>query len=352
MKGLFKYKDSANWWYRYSDVTGKRHYLALRTSDEVEAIQRVRSFQGGTLLLSSRPEIFQPKDELHVVIEKYLRAAQTREDKPMRKQTAAGVKGNLDRFARAQNLKYPAEVDAKNLTAWIADLRAAGKAQDSVFTYARDVCAFSRWLAKERYIPFDTLAQFKRPKMSKKGRKNWVRMAEASKAIAQATDPDLKFILYCGFHAGLRKAEICALKVGWFELGSKPVLHVQNDPAAGFMLKDSDNRSVPLSSEFANFLRVFLKNQLPSNYALRPQKTKSDGAKYRVEFRKSFLSHMKKCGVVSTAHDMRRSFASNLVSKGVSIYSVAQWLGDRVDVVQRSYGYLETYNEVINVLSA
>ena len=37
---------------------------------------------------------------------------------------------------------------------------------------------------------------------------------------------------------------------------------------------------------------------------------------------------------------MRRSLASNLVSSGVSIYTVAKWLGDRVDVVEKSYGYL------------
>jgi integrase len=42
----------------------------------------------------------------------------------------------------------------------------------------------------------------------------------------------------------------------------------------------------------------------------------------------------------SVCHDMRRSFASNLVSAGVSIYTVAKWLGDRVDVVEKSYGYL------------
>jgi|SRR5215510_7645214 len=351
MKGLYKYKDSANWWYRYSDELGKRHFLPLRTSDEVEAIQRVRAFQGGTLTLSVKPEIFRPKDELHVVIERYLKAAQAREDKPMRKLTAAGVRGNLDRFARSQKLQYAGDVNAKNLTAWIASLKELGKAQDTLFTYARDVCAFSRWLAAERLIPFDTLANFKRPKMSKKGRRNWVRMAQANWAISEATDPDLKFVLYCGFHTGMRKAEICATKVGWFELGPKPVVHIQNDPAAGFMLKDSDNRTVPLTSEFASFLSVYLKDQLPTNYALRPEKTRG-AAKYRVEFRKSFLTHMAKCEIKSSTHDMRRSFASNLVSRGIPIYSVAKWLGDRVDVVERSYGYLESYNDQINVLSA
>lgn len=351
MKGLFKFKDSANFWWRYYDSSGKRCCFATRTSDEVEAIGRVRAFQGGNLMRPLKGS-FQQKDELTQVIERYLKAAQQREVKPMRKITAEGVRGVLNRFARSRALRFASEVNAKNLTARIAELRAQGKAQDTVFTNARDICAFSKWLAAEGLIPFDTLANFGRPQMSAKGRKNWVRMAAANLAITEATDPDLKFLLYCGFHAGLRKAEICAVRVGWFELGTnKPVLHVQNDPAAGFLLKDSDNRTIPLTAEFAAFLRVYLKDQLPSNYALRPLKTKG-AHQYRVDFRKAFNSHMKRCEIRCTMHDMRRSFASNLVSKGISVYLVATWLGDRVDVVQRSYGYLESYNDQINVLQS
>jgi hypothetical protein len=47
---------------------------------------------------------------------------------------------------------------------------------------------------------------------------------------------------------------------------------------------------------------------------------------------------------------MRRSFASNLVSGGESIYIVAKWLGDRVDVVEKSYGHLSPAAGNINRL--
>jgi hypothetical protein len=45
---------------------------------------------------------------------------------------------------------------------------------------------------------------------------------------------------------------------------------------------------------------------------------------------------------------MRRSFASNLASAGVSIYKVAQWLGDGVEVVERSYGHLAPADQDVN----
>ena len=345
MKGLFKYNDSANWYFRYAGSDGKRAVVALKTPDEAEAIKRAQTVLGADLV---KPD----KTPLDQIVERYLVAAKNRNRKPMREGTALSAKGNLMRFIAARGLKTPADVTAKNLQGWLDALRAKGKAQDTLFTYARDVCAFGKWLAANRHVTFNPFENFERPEMSPKGRQNWIRREEFARLIEAATDPDLKFILYCGFHAGFRKAEICAARVGWFELNpEKPVVHIQNDPAAGFFLKDSDNRTVPLTKEFADFLRVFCKNSLPTNYALWPEKEKGVN-KYRVEFRKKFIAHVKKHKVKCTPHDMRRSFASNLVTQGVSIYSVAKWLGDRVDVVERSYGHLESYNANIDRLIA
>jgi integrase len=352
MKGLFKYNDSRNYWLRYTDETGVRRFLALRTSDEVEAIQRARAFQAEGMIYPGKATPRLLRSKITDVVNAYIKAAQERHAKPMRAITAAQAKGNLSRFIRARELQSPADVSPKNLDAWLADLKSKGKAQDTLFTYARDVCAFSRWLAEEKHVPFDALANYKRPQMKARGRQNWVRRGDFAKAIQNAIDADLRFILYCGFHAGMRKGEICAARVGWFDLNpDKPVVHIQNHPESGFFLKDSDNRTVPLTNEFAEFLRGYLADALSGNYALRPEKT-AGKCKYRVEFRRSFTSHMEKCGLSSSVHDMRRSFASNLLTHGATIYDVAYWLGDRVEVVQKSYGYLESYNSNINKLVA
>jgi integrase len=85
-------------------------------------------------------------------------------------------------------------------------------------------------------------------------------------------------------------------------------------------------------------------------YAIRPAKLK--GAwHYRYDFSRAFKSHMKRCGVTCNVHDMRRSFASNLVSEGESVYIVAKWLGDGVQVVERSYGHLSPSAGNINRLA-
>ncbi len=36
--------------------------------------------------------------------------------------------------------------------------------------------------------------------------------------ISECPDRELKFILYCGFHAGLRKGEIVQARPEWFDL--------------------------------------------------------------------------------------------------------------------------------------
>jgi hypothetical protein len=45
---------------------------------------------------------------------------------------------------------------------------------------------------------------------------------------------------------------------------------------------------------------------------------------------------------------MRRSFGSNRASAGTSIYKIAVWLGDKIEVVERSYGHLIPQDQEIN----
>jgi len=57
---------------------------------------------------------------------------------------------------------------------------------------------------------------------------------------------------------------------------------------------------------------------------------------------------VKACGLCVTFHDLRRTFASLLVSKGVSLFKVAQWLGDTIEVVEGTYAHLIQQDDEIN----
>ena len=59
-------------------------------------------------------------------------------------------------------------------------------------------------------------------------------------------------------------------------------------------------------------------------FVFRPQVVPGK-SKYRADFQKSFNALLERCGLGEfTFHDLRRTFASLLVSRGVSIYKVSK----------------------------
>jgi integrase len=112
--------------------------------------------------------------------------------------------------------------------------------------------------------------------------------------------------------------------------------------------KDRSNRTIPLTERFADFLTDYLAGRESAEYVLAPEKTAKGLNKYRYDTSKRVRSRFDRCKVNSTFHDIRRSFASNRASAGVSIYKIAAWLGDGIEVVQRSYGHLAPQDTEIN----
>jgi integrase len=182
------------------------------------------------------------------------------------------------------------------------------------------------------------------------GRRNWIEQTKVNEIIACAfkkpkkgspedtpaePDRDLQFILHAGFDAGFRRKEISEARVEWFNL-ERGVVDVFSNEA--FRTKDDDARTIPLKQAFKDFLKEYLKGR-ESGYILAPEK-KQVASKYRFDPNRRLMSHFRSCGVRCTWHDMRRSFASNLLTKGESIYITASWLGDNVSVVEKSYGFL------------
>jgi len=87
---------------------------------------------------------------------------------------------------------------------------------------------------------------------------------------------------------------------------------------------------------------------LRSPFMLAPA-VKHGRYRYRFDFRKGFDALVRRCDLRDvTFHDLRRTFASLLVSRGVSLYKVAKWLGDELDTVQAYYGHLIPQDAEIN----
>jgi len=343
MKGIYRMPGSKYLWFRWNQG-GKRHAVSLKTDDEAVAIVKARAILAEGLGSTNHRDAFS-------VVSEYLKEAQERRRKPMRDGTAKKKGAVLYKFISDCEVEQIGDIRSSKVEEWLAKLKKAGRSPDTLHTYARDLNTFFRFLVKHRYFRPDHLNDLEIPERGAVGRKNWLKNDEVHQVIAAAEpkDPDLTFVLYCGFHAGLRRNEITNLKVGWFDLGAG-LVHVQNDPKSGFILKDKENRSIPITKPFKEFLNKFLAKRDPGEYALRPAKLKSTWV-YRYDFSRAWKTHMKRCGVVCTIHDARRSFASNLLSAGENAYTVAKWMGDSVQVVERSYGHLSPTAGNINRLA-
>ncbi len=208
--------------------------------------------------------------------------------------------------------------------------------------YLRRVHGFSRWAVEVGRLRDNPASTIHPPKSPPRLRKSFLTREEARKLIDECQDEGLKFALYCALHAGLRRGEISAARPDWFDLKAG-LLHVQNTD--DFTVKDRDDRTIPLTAEFQAFLKGY---GLRKPYMLEP-KVKLGRSRYRFDIQKRWEKHRKACGMDRfTFHDLRRTFASLLVSGGVSIYKVAKWLGDGVAVVEQRYGHLTPQDTEIN----
>jgi integrase len=194
---------------------------------------------------------------------------------------------------------------AARLDTWLAVYEKKGRSQQTIRMYA--VKTFVGWLYKSGHLASNALESYDLPEEKPIGRKNWLRKAEMAKVIgavepkysanakpttiekARQAAEDLKFILYCGFHAGLRRKEIAMAKVSRFDLGHR-LIHAQNMPEEGYTLKDEDNRTIDMSDGFSAFLIDYLKNRKSREFVLRPEKAQA-AWKYRYDFSRMVEGH-------------------------------------------------------------
>jgi integrase len=171
-------------------------------------------------------------------------------------------------------------------------------------------------------------------RISARARRDFCTPAQVEKLIAECAREDLRFVLFAGFHAGLRKQEIIEARPFWFDVPNRQIHLRKHD---GIQFKDREERSLPLTEEFALFLKGY---GLRDPYMLRPEVAKGKSL-YRYDFDRPFNDYMKRQGMEwVTTHTMRHTFASLLASSGENIFNIAVWLGDDVRVVQKHYAKL------------
>jgi integrase len=331
--GLYRQTGKQTWWLRWTPVPGgPQERQSLGTRDLQEAIAKaelVRLREGPT----KREEAGSCANE----IERYV-AAKLKEGLSAETMGSRGYV--LQGFVDELQASTPRHIGASACQRWFeARLKLH---EHTAVSYLNQVRWWFAWLIERGVVTRDPTAAIKVPKLKMRHRKVFLLPASARTLIEACADLDLKFALYCGLHAGMRKKEIIEARPDWFDL-QEGLIHVQATPT--FEPKGRDNRTIPMTEEFKAWMKKEFQPRSP--FVLHPD-VEHGKYRYRYDFRKAFDALVQDCALGITFHDLRRTFASLLVSKGVSLYKVAKWLGDTLKVVQDTYGHLIPQDDEIN----
>ena len=323
-KGI--YRRGRIFWYKWQE-NGERRYVSLETDDPIQALQRAREVKGAPL--------FQTSHGLKRDMEGYL--AGKRKLNVHSKATERVTRAALLEFASRVGEIETNQVAAGAAASHYARLQSR-VAETTAQIHMRALRAFFNWAVNERIMLQSPFAKVKLAKIDRYARLRFCTASQRDMLINDAPSDDLRFILFAGFHCGMRKNEIIEARVDWFDLGESGAVHIKNTDT--FRIKDRETRFVPLTGQFRDFLREYLKAKETSAFALKPEVKHGKGT-YRYDFHRPYNDYMTaKKMRWATAHVMRHTFASLLVQANVSIFKVARWMGDGVEVVEKHYAHL------------
>jgi integrase/recombinase XerD len=316
------YQRNGIWWLTFRHA-GKKQYVSLGTRDYAEAVGLAARVKASPML--------ERADRLRDECDRFIAAklASHRYSRHTAECSSTAIRG----FAEfTENIGVGA-VKAAHLEEYWQHLRAR-VAPTSALSYFRALRSFFSDLHRDGRILANPFAGFRLPKVAQAARERFCTAEERDRLIAECEDWDLRFVLFAGFHAGMRRMEIGEAVPAWFDLDRG---YIGIDQTPTFRPKDRENRTVPMTTPFLQFLR---ERPLPSPWVLKPH-VKHGRAMYRYDFRLPFERYVKDKGLEwVTPHVMRHTFASLYVSKGGSLYRLSKYLGDTPETTEKHYAHL------------
>jgi integrase len=323
------FKRGKTYWLRYS-AGGEQIRVSLETSDPSEALAKADDLRGRPVQSKATGKIKGGKTLIEIELAKYLERKQKAGE--MKAQFAENVGYAVTHFSEVTKITDPARITKEALKSYYTkakELKSVSTAQ----TYTSRVGTFARGLGYRTDTPkFEEEATSRDVVIERK---------KVSELLELATNPELKFILKCGFLAGMRRGEIDMARPSWFDFGRGRINIPSPDTVTGWTPKSGRKRSIPLVPVFADWIQETFPDWSKRAFCLRPKKVKGK-AKYRFDARKMFEGFAKKHCPELTPHVMRHTFTSvHANNPRVSIAQLSEWTGDRIATLEKHYIHLE-----------
>lgn len=374
------FRRGKTFWLRYS-YAGQQIRVPLGTSDPAEANRRADELRGkppkgqaggtweGELKRYLTARLDEGKHRLSTS-EKVRYACTTFFGWTGCTSTAEVTHEIVMEFYNAHRSKRPDENKRKKGKGTKETKEAAFRNTATAQGYVTSVCAFLRWSGNKIKIGF--------PRESVPTKKMTVRRVKADELIASTPRYDLKFVMFAGFYAGMRKEEITMARPEWFDLTEDRISipHIEESHGRFFETKSGRERQLPLESKFKEFLIENRQDWEGEKYMIHSE---AKGKRYRWDCRQPLNTIFERAGLRKprdknlarfsklkdreeadrkraeveaklakadkqwagreemSTHTMRHSYGSHHVRRGVPLARVALWMGDRVRTVESNY---------------
>lgn len=337
---LFKRSNSI-WYVAINNVGGKRHWKSTRCTDKHLALQALRK-------MDLRPhETKKTPSELRMDVDTFLTeflAYARTTYRPKSYDIYKTIAGHLLHLVGKKQLK---DVNGKTWDDFVVK-RSAEISSVSVNIEQRALKAMMNKAVEWSYLEKSPFAESKNILVTQLPPRYFTK-EEFEKLIHLVEEEWLRQAIIFSISTGIRRGELINLRWTEADLGRR-VIMIQSSPS--FRVKGNKTRVVPLSSVA---LEVILRQkEYPGcPYVFSLNRRQIDGNWMSGLFRR----YVKQAGLYEKKlhwHNLRSSFASWLVSGGVSLYAVSKLLGHSSTVLtQTHYARLapETLHSTVELIS-
>lgn len=200
------------------------------------------------------------------------------------------------------------------------------------------------------YIDYNPLSKIKPPKVPSNN-PLFISESELNLILNKEPDKTLRDFYTFAFHTGMRLGEITNLKWNQVSFSDRIIKVINTDE---FTTKGKKERVIPINQTLFPLLQKKLPQVVSiqnSNYVFNKKDLKFNNDYISKKFKKALL----KCKEINSKfhfHDLRHSFASNLVKNEVSIFVVKELLGHADIRTTQTYSHLtvDSLREAVKVL--
>lgn len=331
--GIFQ--RGKTFWLRQT-VNGKQERVSLGTTDYAEAVRIAASLRG-----KSREESSTANAAWDEAVSKYIATKESSGEFRQGRKTGETVRHACNAFRNWAKIQFAHQVNPEALSEFYRANR-KNLAESTLQSYTAKVGAFLKAVG----VTFDPV-KFEKSGSSTKTALTWARWRNL---IDDCPRNDLRFVLHCGFDAGLRKDEIIMARSSWFDLEANLITIPRNDPKTGWEPKSKRERKVPIFPQFRSFLESHL---VPGEeHVLHPNILKGK-SRYRWDFRRPFDEFMAEQEVKDfSPHCMRHSYITHLCLRGIPLPLISAWSGDRIKTIESHYWHAGASEEAVSIAAS